>query len=74
MVIVTFTVHETRKVESVSGDMTIAEIAASKRIGSNEKIYINGSPVENRQMKLRDIVGSATSCTFNVITKTNNAQ
>ena len=74
MILVTFTLRERKTVESVDANMTIAQIASNKGIGANEKIYINGKPVDNRSVTLGEFVDGATSCAFNVITKTNNAR
>ena len=74
MVAVTFTVPDTKKVEFVDRNTKIADIASSKRINSSEKIYVDGNPVEDRSKTLGDIIGAKTSCSFNVITKTNNAR
>lgn len=73
MILVTFTVHERKFVESVDPATPIKDIAASKNIQANEKIYVDGTPVEDRTKTLRDIIGAKPSCAFNVITKTNNA-
>ena len=74
MILVTFTVHERKFVESVDPATTVKAIADAKGIGANEKIYVDGTPVEDRTKTLRDLIGARPSCAFNVITKTNNAR
>lgn len=75
MLLVTFTIHERKFVESVDSNTTVKAIADSKGLGTAEKIYINGTPVTDTSKTIGSYVSAgATSCSFSVIAKTNNAR
>ena len=74
MVIVTVMAHNKKTPVALEENTTIEKICSDYHIGGSEKVYVDGTLVENRSKTIGELAGTKSAVSLSVVTKTNNAR